>query len=99
MLSLTQKRSGGIICILLILFYYEIVKIVEKVERKNIMEYFEKYNSNTYAGSANQLYFEMNENEIHTGRIFYKITVGGEYSYSVLFSNIIDSTFANGSSF
>lgn len=61
------------------------------------MKYFEKYNSNTYAGSGNQLYFEMNENEMHTGRIFYKISVGGEYSYSILFSNIIDSTYADGS--
>jgi len=61
------------------------------------MEYFEKYSSNTYAGSGNQFYFEMSENEIHTGRIFYKITVGGEYSYSILFSNIIDSTYADGS--
>lgn len=61
------------------------------------MEYFEKYSSNTYAGSGNQLYFEMDKKEKRTGRIFYKITVSGEYNYSILFSNIIDSTYSDGS--
>lgn len=60
------------------------------------MKYFEQYTSNTYAGSGNQLYFNMQEGEIRTGRIFYKISVGGEYNYSILFSNIIDSTFSDG---
>ena len=60
------------------------------------MKYFEQFKSNTYAGSGNQLFFKMNENEIRTGRVFYKISVGGEYNYSLLFSNIIDSTFADG---
>lgn len=61
------------------------------------MKYFEDFTSNTYAGSGNQLHFKMNENEIRTGRVFYKISVGGEYNYSILFSNIIDSTYADGS--
>ena len=61
------------------------------------MSYFENFKSNTYAGSGNQLYFTMDENEIRTGRAFYKISVGGKYNYSILFSNIIDSTFADGS--
>ena len=61
------------------------------------MKYFDQFKSNTYAGSGNQLYFEMNEDEIRTGRVFYKISVGGEYNYSMLFSNIIDSTYADGS--
>ena len=30
------------------------------------MKYFDQFNSNTYAGSGNQLYFAMNENEIRT---------------------------------
>ena len=60
------------------------------------MKYFEEFKSNTYAGSANQLYFEMNDNEIHTGRLLYKISVGGEYNYSILFSNTIDSTYGDG---
>ena len=54
------------------------------------MEYFKKFSSNTYAGSGNQLYFGTEENEIRTGRLFYKISFGGKYNYSVLFSNIID---------
>lgn len=60
------------------------------------MQFFEKYSSNTYAGSGNQLYFNMNEKEVRTGRVFYKISVPGEFGYSILFSNIIDSTFAEG---
>ena len=61
------------------------------------MKYFEQYNSNTYAGSGNQLYFNMSGDEIRTGRVFYKISVSGEYNYSVLFSNIMDSTYNDGS--
>ena len=61
------------------------------------MRYFEKFSSNTYAGSGNQLYFKLNDSETHTGRVFYKISESGEYNYSILFSNIIDSTFADGS--
>lgn len=57
------------------------------------MKYFEQYVSNTIAGSANHLFFTMKEGEIRTGRVFYKITVGGEYDYSILYSNIMDSTF------
>ncbi len=60
------------------------------------MEFFNNYSSNTYAGSGNQLYFNMQEDEIKTGRILYKIAVGGEYEYSLLFSNIMDSTYSNG---
>lgn len=61
------------------------------------MKFFGEFKSNTYAGSSNQFYFEMNENEIRTGRVFYKISAGGKYNYSILFSNIIDSTYADGS--
>ena len=61
------------------------------------MEYFSQFTSNTYAGSANQLYFNMQDGEVRTGRVFYKISVGGEYNYSILFSNIIDSTYSDGS--
>ena len=61
------------------------------------MNYFNQYVSNTYAGSGNQYYFSTEEGERRTGRVFYKIAAGGEYDYSILFSNIIDSTFADGS--
>lgn len=60
------------------------------------MEYFKKYSSNTIAGSGNQLHFST-EGQVLTSRIFYKIAVGGEYGYSLLFSNTVDSTFADGS--
>lgn len=61
------------------------------------MNFFEKYTSNTIAASANQSYFASSENEIKTGRIYYKISEGGSFNYSILFSNIIDSTFSDGS--
>ena len=60
------------------------------------MKYFDVFSSNTYAGSSNQFFFEMDSNKVSTGRIFYKITSGGEYNYSILFSNIIDSTYSDG---
>ncbi len=58
------------------------------------MEFFEKYTSNTIAGSGNQTFFECSDKEkVTKSRTFYKILAGGEYNYSFLFSNIIDSTF------
>lgn len=61
------------------------------------MDYFKTYSSNTYAGSSNQLYFNMNDGEIRRGMALYKISAGGKYNYSLLFSNVIDSTFSDGS--
>lgn len=60
------------------------------------MKYFENYTSNSIAGSGNQHFFLTGDNEIHRGRIYYKIFAGGTYKYSLLFSNIMDSTFADG---
>lgn len=60
------------------------------------MKYFEQYVSNTIAGSANHLYFTMKDGETRTGRVFYKIACPGEYNYSILYSNIMDSTFSEG---
>lgn len=59
------------------------------------MIFFDKFVSNSMAGSGNQLYFSAPEKQI--GRCFYKITVGGSFDYSLLFSNIIDSTYSDGS--
>ena len=61
------------------------------------MKWFETYTSNTIAGSGNQHYFLTGDQEIHRGRVYYKIFAGGTYNYSLLFSNIIDSTFSDGS--
>ncbi len=61
------------------------------------MKFFEKYSSNTLGASGNQTYFlTKNPNQTYKGRVFYKIFAGGKYNYSLLFSNIIDSTFADG---
>ena len=62
------------------------------------MKYFDTYTSNTLAAAANQHFFinEDAEKEL-TSRVFYKIFAGGKYNYSFLFSNIIDSTYADGS--
>ena len=62
------------------------------------MKYFDKYTSNTLAAAANQYFFinEDPEKECRS-RVFYKIFAGGRYNYSLLFTNIIDSTFRDGS--
>ena len=61
------------------------------------MQYFEHYTSNTTAGSANQLYFAPeSEEESCVGRVYYRVYAGGEYHYSFLYSNVIDSTFDHG---
>ena len=57
------------------------------------MNYFEKYVSNTTAGSSNQTYFCDGDG---VGRVFYRLFCGGKFQYSFLFSNSIDSTYANG---
>lgn len=60
------------------------------------MEYFNKYVSNTLAGTSPQHFFST-DGEKQTGRIFYKLFDRKKYNYSFLFSNIVDSTFADGS--
>lgn len=59
------------------------------------MKYFDQYRSNTLGGSGNQYYFGT-AGQIETGRVYYRITAGGKYNYSILFSNIIDSTYSDG---
>ena len=59
------------------------------------MKYFGKFTSNTTASTQNQHIFH-SDGEIRTSRVFYKITAGGEYGYSLLFSNITDSTYSDG---
>ncbi len=62
------------------------------------MEFFNQYTSNTLAGSGNQSFFvNANPEKIFKSRTFYKVFCGGEYNYSFLFSNIMDSTYADGS--
>ncbi len=59
------------------------------------MNYFKKYYSNTVAGSANRLSCDYTEGEVCT-RVFYRLTEGGTFEYSLLFSNINDSTYDAG---
>ena len=58
------------------------------------MRFFDKYSSNTLAGSGNQTWFSAQEKT--TGRMFYRVFAGGEYEYGFLLSNITDSSFADG---
>lgn len=60
-------------------------------------DWFGKYASNTLAGGGNQSFFTMRDGETCRGRVYYRVFAGGAYNYSLLFSNIIDSTFADGS--
>lgn len=59
------------------------------------MPFFSRFASNTIAGSANQHVFPM-QDEVCTGRVYYRVTEGGTFFWSLLFSNILDSTFADG---
>lgn len=63
-------------------------------------EYFEKYVSNTLAGTSNQTYFDFSateaKNGFATGYAFYKIFKSGNFNYSLFFSNTVDGTFSDG---
>jgi lysophospholipase L1-like esterase len=62
------------------------------------MDFFKNYVSNTLAGTSNQLYFDNTDamGTPCTCMSFYKVTAGGEFDYSILFSNAVDSTYAQG---
>ncbi len=61
------------------------------------MTYFKQFSSNTIGAGANQSFFEMKEGEVRTGLAFFKIAASGKFAYSLLFSDVIDSTYADGS--
>lgn len=58
------------------------------------MNFFDDFVSDSLAGSANQTWFESDDTP-HKGRVYYKLFSGGD-TYSLLFTNTIDSTFADG---
>lgn len=60
------------------------------------MKWFRNFCSNTLAGSGNQLFFYSESNDVYTGYIYFQIFAGEMYHYSLLFSNIMDSTYADG---
>lgn len=73
-------------------------KLAEKRRWIPSMEFFRNFSSNTLAGSGNQSFFLPEDADtVYTGRIFYRIFAGGSNRYSFLFSNIVDSTFSDGS--
>ena len=52
--------------------------------------------SNTFAGTCNNSTLLFGENKIITARIFYRVSVGGEFGYRFFFSNNVFSTFYDG---
>ena len=52
--------------------------------------------SNTLSAAGNQYFFETNGEKITT-RAFFKITAGGRFNYFLLYTNIIQSTYSDGS--
>nr|MDD6335879.1 SGNH/GDSL hydrolase family protein [bacterium] len=62
------------------------------------MKYFEKFVSNTTAGCGNQLFFlPESAEQMCKGRIYLKIFKPGTFDYSLLYSNVLDSTYSDGS--
>ena len=57
------------------------------------MKWFDTFVSNTLGGTGNQLFHRYGDARIRRGRVYYKIFAGGKFRYSLLFSNIIDSTY------
>jgi len=60
------------------------------------MKWLEEYVSNTMAGSGNQFAFASDGKTVLRSRVYYKVMAGGEYGYSFLYTNVLDSTFAEG---
>lgn len=62
------------------------------------MKFFEKYTSASVAGSGNQSIFKTDGKDTeYVSRVYYKIYTGGKREYSLLYTNITDSTYADGS--
>ncbi len=61
-----------------------------------LFEFYKTYSSDCTAGSANQVLTRDTEPVTRCGRIYYRLSHGGD-NYALLFSNQIDSTFADGS--
>ena len=61
------------------------------------MEWFSRYASNTLGAGGNQYVFLPEQGSVCKGRVYYKLFAGGKHAYSLLFSNVMDSTFSDGS--
>ena len=61
-----------------------------------VTDFYKTFSSDCTAGSANQVLTRFPSPETRTGRCYYRLSHGGR-RYSLLFSNRIDSTYADGS--
>lgn len=61
-----------------------------------ITEFYRIFSSDCTAGCGNQLLAKFSEPVTKTGRCWFKLSHGGE-NYALLFSNVIDSTYDDGS--
>lgn len=62
------------------------------------MRFCEGYGSNTLAGTCGQTCFSQEDDgRVSAGRVFLRVFRGGTYRYRFFYSNIVDSTFADGS--
>ena len=57
--------------------------------------WFDDFSSNTLAAGGNQSVCHPAGEQV--GRVYYRVFAGGEYRYSLLFADTIDSTYADGS--
>ena len=57
-------------------------------------KWFDTFVSDTLGGTGNQLFCRAGDaGTVRRGRVYYKIFCGGRHRYSLLFSNLIDSTY------
>lgn len=70
---------------------------VKKQTGDETVQFFKSYTSNTLAGSGNQSFFTADPQKAQKGRVLYRVFAGGTHRYAFLFSNTVDSTFADGS--
>jgi hypothetical protein len=61
------------------------------------MSEFKNYVSNTFVGTSNNYILKWDKEKTITGRMYFKVCEHGEFDYKFLFSNTVDSTFADGS--
>ncbi|MBQ4050592.1 MAG: SGNH/GDSL hydrolase family protein [Oscillospiraceae bacterium] len=61
-----------------------------------LKEFYERFSSDCTAGSAAQVLTRFEKPVERTGRVWYRLSHGGE-NYALLFTNTVDSTFSDGS--
>ncbi len=60
-------------------------------------DFFKNFVSATSASTGNQSFFVSDGEKKMTSRVYYKLGFGGKNTFSLLYSNIIDTTYADGS--